>query len=101
MPFEPGMMNSCEPGVYFEGEFGVRLENVIVTAPAGEAEFGEFFRFETLTLCPFDTQLVDTEMLNRSETEWLNGYHQQVRERLAPYLEASEREWLNEVTAAL
>lgn len=101
VPFEPGMMNSCEPGVYFEGEFGVRLENVIVTTSAGEAEFGEFYWFETPTLCPFDTHLVEAGMLDRKEIEWLNSYHRRVRERLAPYLNANEREWLNGVTAAI
>lgn len=101
VPFEPGMMNSCEPGVYFEGDFGVRLENVIVTVPAGAADFGEFYGFETLTLCPFDRGLIEAEFLSPRETAWLNEYHRQVRDRLAPHLAREEREWLSEVTAAL
>lgn len=101
VPFEPGMMNSCEPGVYFEGDFGVRLENVIVTAQAGEAVFGPFYRFDTLTPCPFDRNLIDEQLLDARETEWLNAYHQRVYETLAPHLDGNERAWLGVHTAPL
>lgn len=101
VPFEPGMMNSCEPGVYFEGDFGVRLENVIVTAPAGEGPFGPFYRFETLTRCPFDRKLIDERLLDARETAWLNAYHQRVHEALAPHLGEDERAWLGGQTEAL
>jgi len=94
IPIEPGMVTSCEPGVYFEGKFGVRLENVIVAAPAPRSAFGEYHRFETVTLCPFDRDLIDTEMLTRKECSWLNAYHLQVREALSPHLEHEENRWL-------
>ena len=99
--FEPGMMNSCEPGVYFEGEFGVRLENVIVTAEAGESVFGDFYRFDTLTLCPFDRVLIDVELLDEREVAWLDRYHRRVFDRLAPHLSSDETDWLAAMTARL
>ncbi|MCC6310710.1 MAG: aminopeptidase P family N-terminal domain-containing protein [Trueperaceae bacterium] len=100
-PFGPGMVNSCEPAVYFEGRFGVRLENVIVTSPDEANAFGEFYRFETLTLCPFDPALIETGMLTSDETEWLNEYHARVERSLSPHLTEPERAWLREKTAPL
>jgi Xaa-Pro aminopeptidase len=100
VPFEPGMMNSCEPGIYFEGDFGVRLENVIVTAPAGENGFGEFYQFDTMTLCPFERELIDPELMSREEVAWLDAYHQRVYEEVGPLLGEREREWLRGRTAA-
>lgn len=94
IPIEPGMVTSCEPGVYFEGEFGVRLENVIVAAPASETVFGQYYRFETVTQCPFDRNLIDTEMLTHQECSWLDAYHLQVHEALSPHLGHEENRWL-------
>lgn len=99
--FEPGMMNSCEPGVYFEGDFGVRLENVIVTAEAGESVFGEFYQFDTLTPIPFDRNLIDEQLLDKRETEWLDAYNERVYETLEPHMTEEERRWLAGHTAAL
>lgn len=92
--FEVGHVNSNEPGVYFEGVFGVRLENVIATASAGSGVFGEFLRFDTLTLCPFDRELIDVSMLTAQEIEWLDSYHQRVVDELGPSLPVAVREWL-------
>ncbi len=99
--FEVGHVNSCEPGVYFEGEFGVRLENVIAVAPAGAGVFGEFLRFDTLTLCPFDRNLIAVDQLTDQETEWLDAYHQRVNDALSPHLPDDVRTWLAERTAPL
>ncbi len=100
-PFGPGMVNSCEPAVYFEGRFGVRLENVIVTSPDEVTAFGEFYRFQTLTLCPFDPTVIDTGMLTGDEKEWLNEYHARVERALSQHLTNREREWLRRLTAPL
>jgi Xaa-Pro aminopeptidase len=99
--FEVGHVNSNEPGVYFEGEFGVRLENVIATVPAGSGVFGEFLRFETLTLCPFDPRLIDVSALTVHEIEWLDSYHQRVVEELGPLLPDDVKEWLVRTTGGI
>lgn len=93
--FEPGMVVTIEPGVYLEGEFGVRLENMVVVVPAGSSSFGEFYAFETLTWCPFDLDLVAVELLDEGEIAWLNDYHRSVVDKLADYLSPEERAWLN------
>jgi Xaa-Pro aminopeptidase len=98
---EPGMVSSCEPGVYFEGAFGVRLENTIVTAPSTTSAFGPFYAFETLTLCPFDRDLIDPELLTLDERTWLDAYHRTVREALEPHLGPDERRWLEGRTRPL
>lgn len=98
-PFGPGMVNSCEPAVYFEGRFGVRLENVIVTSQDEANAFGEFYRFDTLTLCPFDPALIETGMLTKDEQAWLNEYHGRVERSLSPHLTERERAWLRQKTA--
>lgn len=96
--FEPGCVNSNEPGVYFEGRFGVRIENIIVTTKDERTEFGEFFKFETVTVCPIDLELVEAGMLSDAEREWLDAYHTRVYQTLAPLLEEQEREWLSRET---
>jgi Xaa-Pro aminopeptidase len=92
--FEPGMITTNEPGVYFEGKFGVRLENVLVTISENHTEFGDFYGFETVTFCPFDLDLVIVSMLSEEEKAWLNQYHQVVYEKLENYLSQEEQEWL-------
>ncbi len=98
VPLVPGMVLTNEPGVYFEGAFGVRLENIMIVQPARETAFGEFYQFETVTLCPFDPELIDPAYLNSIERSWLNQYHQIVYDRLAPYLNIEERAWLAQKT---
>lgn len=92
--FEPGTITSAEPGVYFEGAFGVRLENVLATVPAPSTAFGTFYRFETLTLCPFDRDLIDAALLSDAERAWIDAYHARVRAALTPDLDPAEVRWL-------
>jgi Xaa-Pro aminopeptidase len=98
---QPGMITSIEPGTYRPGRWGVRIENLVINQPAGKTEFGEFLKFETLTLCPIDTRCLDIELLSSEEREWLNAYHAQVRARLSPLVEGPALQWLQERTAAV
>jgi Xaa-Pro aminopeptidase len=97
MAMQPGMITSVEPGLYRPGQWGVRIENLVlavpVTSPEGEA-FGEFLEFETLTLCPIDTRCIERSLLREDELAWLNAYHASVRERLAPRLQGDALAWL-------
>ena len=97
----PGMITSNEPGLYREGEYGIRCENLVLTVPAFTTDFGDFYRFETLTLFPFDLTLFDTALMTDGEIDWLNAYHATVRERLLPHLEPAEQEWLIAKTVEL
>ena len=94
-----GMTVTDEPGIYLEGQFGVRIENVLLTQPWRETDFGRFLQFETLTLCPIDTAPLDISLLTPEELQWLNAYHQMVYDRLAPHLDAPDRDWLRSATA--
>ncbi|HJU07678.1 MAG TPA: aminopeptidase P family protein [Rhodanobacteraceae bacterium] len=97
-----GMITSIEPGIYKPGRHGVRIENLVTTILAEQTEFGEFLGFETLTLCPIDTRLLDRAFLDRSEIAWLDSYHARVREELEPLLDdAADRAWLAERCAPL
>ena len=105
---EPGMITSDEPGIYRPGQWGVRIENLVLAVPAtfegsvnGKGEFGEFLEFETLTLCPIDTRCIDLALLRDDERQWLNGYHVTVRTRLAPLVTGAAAAWLDERTRAL
>jgi Xaa-Pro aminopeptidase len=92
---EPGMILSVEPGFYKEGEYGLRVENlVLVVKDEARSKSGSaFYTFETLTLCPIDLRLVNKELLTDAEVRWLNGYHQRVRRSLTPLLSKAERTW--------
>ncbi|NWE46792.1 aminopeptidase P family protein [Pseudomonas gingeri] len=98
---QPGMITSIEPGTYRPGRWGVRIENLAMNREAGKSEFGEFLRFETLTLCPIDTRCLEPSLLTGEEREWFNGYHAEVRERLSPLLSGAALDWLNTRTAAI
>lgn len=98
---KPGMLTSDEPGLYLEGRYGIRCENLIATVEDRTTEFGNFYKFEVMTLFPFDLRLFETEIMTKEEIEWLNTYHLEVRERLTPYLNAEEAAWLNEKTRPL
>lgn len=97
MAMEPGMITSIEPGVYRAGQWGVRIENLVLNVPAATAEgdrFAEFLEFETLTLCPIDTSCLDRSLLREDEVQWLNAYHATVRERLQPLVAGDALAWL-------
>ncbi|MCU0071688.1 aminopeptidase P family protein [Pseudomonas koreensis] len=98
---QPGMITSIEPGTYRPGRWGVRIENLAMNVEAGSSEFGEFLKFETLTLCPIDTRCLEPSLLTQEEKQWFNAYHAEVRERLSPLLEGAALEWLNTRTAAI
>ena len=98
---QAGMISSIEPGTYRPGQWGVRIENLVVNREAGKSAFGDFLHFETLTLCPIDTRCLLPELLAKDEVDWLNGYHANVRERLAPLLKADGLAWLEARTAPL
>ncbi len=100
-PLKAGMTVTDEPGIYVEGHFGVRIENVLLVQPYKETPFGCFLQFETLTLCPIDIAPIVTNLLTPEEKEWLNAYHQMVYNRLSPYLEADDRQWLRMATAPI
>ncbi len=91
----PGMMISNEPGMYRTNEYGIRIENLVHVVPAQKTEFGQFLKFETLTLFPIDQHLINFDLLSSSEIEWLNDYHQRVYQTIAPKLNEYEREWLS------
>ncbi len=96
--FEDGMVTSDEPGVYLEGKYGIRLENLILCKTAEETEYGQFMCFEPLTMAPFDPEAVKAEMLTEEDKELLNAYHEKVYEQLADRLPEEVRKWLYEVT---
>lgn len=98
---QPGMISSIEPGTYRPGQWGVRIENLVVNREAGSTAFGEFLQFETLTLCPIDTRCLLPELLGREDIAWLNAYHNTVRERLAPLLAGDALQWLEQRTRAI
>ena len=96
--FEEGMITSDEPGIYLEGKFGIRLENMIVCQKDMENDYGSFLCFDALTLVPFERSAIIAEELSTKEKEWLNKYHQKVFEIIAPYLTEEEAGWLREET---
>jgi Xaa-Pro aminopeptidase len=91
---EEGMITSVEPGIYRPGKWGVRIENLVLNVPAEKTEFGDFLKFETLTLCPIDTRCLDLSLLREDERAWLNGYHETVRARLSPHVSGEAKAWL-------
>ena len=98
---EPGMTLTDEPGIYKAGRHGIRIENTLVIVPAQESEFGTFYKFEPLTLCPIDKEAILIDMLNDEELNWFNEYHQMVYNRLKPFLNEQEKTWLEEATSPL
>ena len=94
MPLQEGMVTSNEPGLYREGRYGIRIENLILTVRGEESEFGSFFRFETLTLCPYDRDLIDRNMLNGEEISWINDYHKRVFTLLSGLVDGEAENWL-------
>lgn len=98
-PLRAGMTVTDEPGIYCEGKFGVRTENTLLIVPAGESQFGKFLKFEPLTLCPIDTAPIDLGLMTDKELQWLNDYHETVRQRLTPLIkDDAVKEWLADAT---
>lgn len=97
----PGMLLTNEPGIYREGQYGIRLENMVLVVRERETQFASFLKFESMTLCHFERDLVDKTMLDAEEIAWINTYHQMVYDRLAPGLEEPVREWLGARTRPL
>jgi Xaa-Pro aminopeptidase len=101
-PLAAGMIISNEPGYYKAGAFGIRIENLVLVEPRDIAGAeGDYLGFETLTFAPIDTSLIDVDLLDRDERHWFNGYHAQVRAKLAPQLDGDVLNWLIQVTEAL
>jgi Xaa-Pro aminopeptidase len=98
---EPGMITSIEPGIYRPGEWGIRIENLVLNREEQTTQFGQYLAFETLTLCPIDTRCLDASLLRPDEIAWLNDYHANVRARLAPHVEGAARDWLELRTRAI
>lgn len=97
-----GVITSIEPGIYREGKWGIRLENLVAISKAktAEVDFGEFLCFETLTLCPFEADLIDFALLNSAEKAWLEAYHKKVFKALAPHLKGNALAWLKRKCAS-
>ena len=100
-PLQAGMTVTNEPGLYLEGKFGVRIENTLLIVPAETTDFGDFLKFETLTLAPIDTMPIVLDLLTEEERLWINNYHRRVFESLSPYLAGHERKWLEEATRSI
>lgn len=98
VPMAPGMVTSNEPGLYMEGEYGIRHENLVLCVEQGKTEFGTFCGFENLTLVPFDLDAIDVSMLNDEEKKWLNSYHKTVRESITPMLDEETASYLAQIT---
>ena len=92
--FVPGMVITDEPGIYDEGNLGIRIENELVCVEAGESEYGRYLKFEPLMLVPIATDCVLTQQLSQEEKQWLNWYHGQVLTKLSPVLTEKENAWL-------
>jgi Xaa-Pro aminopeptidase len=96
---QAGMLISDEPAVYREGEYGIRIENLMICYEDEETEFGKFLKFETVSLCYIDKTLIDISLLDQKEIDWLNAYHSEVYDKLSPYLSTEVKIWLKEKTS--
>ncbi|NLL82169.1 MAG: aminopeptidase P family protein [Tissierellia bacterium] len=98
IPLEEGMVITIEPGVYKEGKHGIRIENVVVVDKAIKTGSGQFLKFEVLSYCPIDLDCIDVELLTSKERQWLNNYHEEVYNKLSPYLDKELQSWLRQET---
>lgn len=98
MKLEKGMVITNEPGIYKEGKFGIRTENMMIIVEDEKTEFGEFLKFEAITYCPIDLDGINKDMLTEMEKQWLNNYNKDVYAKLTPYLDEDERTWLEDET---
>lgn len=95
------MITSDEPGLYLEGKYGIRLENLLLCVEKEKNEYGTFLGFEALTMCPFELEAILPEEMTAQEKELLNAYHQKVFQTLSPYFTEEEKSWLREATKAI
>ena len=95
------MITSNEPGIYIEGSHGIRTENLMLCVEREKNEYGQFLGFEYLTCAPIDLDGVERSIMSQKDAELLNDYHKQVYEKLSPYLEEEEKEWLKTATRAI
>ncbi len=100
-PLQEGMITSNEPGLYLEGEYGIRIENELLTVKDVANEYGQFMSFETLTYVPIDKEAIDKSLMTQYEIAWLDEYHQKVYEKISPFLDDDEKAWLREATLPL
>ena len=98
---EEGMVITDEPGIYEDGQFGIRIENEFIVRKGTKNKYGQFMYFETVTFAPIDLDGIDPEEMSRDEREWLNNYHKDVYEKIGPHLTDEEREWLKRYTRAI
>lgn len=98
---EEGMVMTDEPGIYEDGQFGIRIENEFIVQKGTKNKYGQFMYLETITFAPIDLDGIDPEEMSRDEREWLNNYHKDVYEKIGPHLTEEEREWLKEYTRAI
>ena len=97
----PGMITTDEPGYYAEGRFGIRTENELLCKKWKRNEYGQFLEFEYLTFVPIDLDGIEPSLMSVQEKQWLNDYHRQVYEKIAPHLTEDEKLWLKEYTRAI
>lgn len=100
-PFEEGMLTSDEPGYYEDGAFGIRHESLLLCLEDKETEYGQFMKFDAVTLVPFDLEGIVPEQMKQEEKDYLNQYHEKVYKKIAPHLDDEERQWLREATKAI
>lgn len=98
---EAGMVTTIEPGIYLEGKYGIRTENELICRKGVKNEYGQFMEFETITFAPIDLDGIDPTLLSGEEKAWLNAYHREVYEKIAPHLNEAEQAWLKEYTHAI
>lgn len=101
VPIESGMITSIEPGLYREGQYGIRIENLVLAQENIKNNFGEFLSFETLTLCYIETSLINKDLLDKKHIDWINSYHAMVFQRLSAHLNETEKSWLKVKTSAI
>ena len=100
-PMEPGMITSDEPGLYLEGKYGIRLENLELCVEREITDYGTFLGFDALTMCPFERDAIIPEELSPKQRALLNAYHKRVYELVSPYFTDEENAWLREATAEI
>ena len=95
------MIITNEPGIYFEGEFGIRLENELLCCEGTNNEYGQFMNFESITFVPFDLDAIEPSIMTEQDKKLLNDYHKEVFEKISPFLNDEEKAWLEKYTRAI